>query len=75
MQTLEVKISDAEFQKYNFGGKEILFSDLQEIISTEYARKALLQANRIAEEVGLSNMTLDEINAEIKAVRDAKNNS
>lgn len=75
MQTLEIKISDADFQKYNFEGREILFSDLQDIISTEYARNALLEANHIAEEVGLSKMTLDEINAEIRAVRNAKNHS
>jgi hypothetical protein len=45
-----------------------------DIISKNYARKALLECNEIAEKEGLSNMTLEEINAEIKAVRDAKTN-
>jgi hypothetical protein len=31
-----------------------------------------LESNEIAEQVGLSKMTMDEINAEIKAVRNAK---
>ena len=43
--------------------------------SVEYARKALMECNEIAEQVGLSKMTMDEINAEIKAVRDAKTHS
>jgi hypothetical protein len=34
-----------------------------------------LECNEIAEQVGLSKMTMDEINAEIQAVRDAKNHS
>jgi len=48
---------------------------LVEKISLEYARQSLLEYNEIAEKTGLSKMTLDEINAEIKAVSDAKNHS
>lgn len=75
MRTVQLKISETDFQKYNFGSGEIKFSDLVELISREYARRALLECNEIAEQVGLSTMTLDEINAEIKAVRDAKAHS
>jgi hypothetical protein len=75
MQTIQIKISKTDFQKYNFGNKEIKFTDLVDLISQEYARKALLECNEIAEQNGLSEMTMDEINAEIKAVRDAKTNS
>jgi len=75
LQTIQIKISKTDFQKYNFGNKEIKFTDLVDLISQEYARKALLECNEIAEQKGLSEMTMDEINAEIKAVRDAKNNS
>ena len=64
----------SDFQKYNFGNKEIKFTDLVDLISQEYARKALLESNEIAEQNDLSIMTMDEINAEIKAVRDAKTN-
>ena len=45
------------------------------MISKEYAREALIECNNIAEKKGLSKMTMDEINAEIKAVRDAKADS
>lgn len=75
MQTIQIKISNTDFQKYNFGNKEIKFTDLVDLISQEYARKALLECNEIAEQIGLSKMTMDEINTEIKFVRDAKTNS
>jgi hypothetical protein len=75
MRTVQIKISETDFQKYNLGSVEIKFTDLVEMISREYARKALLECNEIAEQVGLSKMTMEEINAEIKSVRNAKTNS
>ena len=75
MQTIQIKISNSDFQKYNLGNREIKFTDLVDLISKEYARKALLECNEIAGKEGLSQMTMDEINAEIKAVRDAKTDS
>jgi hypothetical protein len=75
MQTIQIKISNTDFRKYNFGNKEIKFTDLVDLISQEYARKALLECNEIAVQKGLSKMTMNEINAEINAVRDAKANS
>lgn len=75
MRIIQLKVSETDFQKYNFGSMEIKFSDLEELISREYARKAVLECNKIAEEAGLSKMTIEEINAEIKATRDAKVNS
>jgi hypothetical protein len=68
-------VSEKDFQKYNLGEDEIKFSDLVEAISLEYAKKALLECNDIARQVGLSEMTMEEIEAEIKAARDAKNRS
>ncbi len=75
MRTLQIKVSETDFQRYNLGSGEIKFTDLVAAVSREYARETLLACNKIAEQVGLSNMTIEEINAEIKAVRDAKNNS
>ncbi|AQG79234.1 hypothetical protein [Spirosoma montaniterrae] len=75
MRTVQIKVSETDFVKYNLGSGEIKFTDLVEAISREYARKALLEFNEIAEQVGLSNMTIDEINAEINAVRSVKTHS
>ena len=75
MKTIQLKVSETDLKKYDLAGEsEVKFTDLVDKISLEYARKALLESNKIAEEVGLSTMTLDDINAEIKAVRDAKGN-
>jgi hypothetical protein len=75
MLSIKLKISETDFQRYNLESQELKFTDLVEKISLEYARKSLLECNEIAERVGLSKMTMEEINAEIKAVRDAKNYS
>lgn len=75
MQPIQVKISNTDFQKYNFKNSEIKFTDLVDLISREYARKALLECNEIAVKEGLSKMTIDEINAEINEVRNAKTHS
>jgi len=75
MRTIQIKVSETDFQKFNLGSSEIKFSDLVDLISQEYARKALLECNAVAEQVGLSKITMDEINAEIKSVRDAKTRS
>lgn len=75
MRTVQIKVSETDFQRYNLGSGEMKFTDLVELISREYTRKALLECNEIAKQVGLSKMTMDEINTEIKAVRDAKSNS
>ena len=76
MKTLQIQITDKEYLKYNFQEKkELTFADLEELISVEYAKKALLKCNKIAKQNGLSKMTMEEINAEINAVRDPKNNT
>ena len=74
MVTLSVSIEESDFLKLGLKENKISFSDLREKISIEYARTALAKCQEIAEETGLSDMTMDEINAEIRAVRDnAKN--
>ncbi len=76
MKTLEILISEKDYKNYDFNlKKSVKFSELVEKISLEYAKQSLLRCNEIAKEVGLSEMTFEEINAEIQAVRDAKNNN
>ena len=75
MKTIQIKVSETDYRKYNLGKEDINFRDLVEMISREYAREALLECNEIAKKEGLSGMTMEEINAEIKDVRDAKNHS
>lgn len=65
MQTLQVKISERDYQRFNFDKYEIKFQDLVDIINKDNAKNALLQANKIARKTGLSDMSMEEINKEI----------
>ncbi len=73
MRTIQIKVSETDFQKYNLGSGEIKFTDLVEMISKELMRQNLNKCVELAEKYGLSSMTMDEINEEVKAVRNAKN--
>lgn len=74
MKTINISVSDTEFEK--FGLKlNMSFSEIFELVSKDLAKKKLDESVRLAEKYGLSDMTLDEINEEIKAIRNAKNNN
>ena len=76
MITIPLKISNKDYSIFNLNNiKEINFSDLEDLITLVYAKKSLKKANEIAEKEGLSTMTMEEINAEIKASRFAKSNN
>ena len=72
-KNLNVTIDDFQYNKFGFESDNISFDELKEKISIEYAREALLRCNQIAAQSGLSSLSLDDINAEINAVRNAKN--
>jgi hypothetical protein len=69
MQTLSVAISDVEYSKFGIQGTSFAFSDFVDLISKELMRQNLNACVNLAQKYGLSDMTLDEINAEIDAVR------
>ncbi len=56
----------------NFGNKRVKVILLDEEDSYQNAKEALLAANQIAKKAGLDQMTMEEINAEIKAYRNGK---
>ena len=74
MRTLNVSISDSEYKLYGIQKEEIAFADFLDIVNRKMARETLKESVRLAEECGLSEMTMDEITEEVKAARrDAKN--
>ena len=76
MRTLNISISDIEFRKFGLTNDKINFSDFVELISNELSRRNLNKSVELSEKYGLSTMTMDEINNEVRAVRNnAKNNS
>ena len=76
MRTLNISISDIEFNKFGIKSEKLPFSDFVDIVSRELAIQNLDKCVELAEKYGLSKMTMDEINEEIKAVRnDAKSSN
>ncbi|MCB1194335.1 MAG: hypothetical protein H7A23_17215 [Leptospiraceae bacterium] len=76
MKTITLSISENDFKRFKISSEKIDFKEFLDKISIELARQAAYKCHEIAKRVGLSEMTLDEINDEIKAVRkNAKNRS
>jgi len=73
MRTLNVSISDMEFNNLCIKNENITFTEFIELVRREVMRNNLNNCLALAEKVGLSSMTINEINEEIKLVRNAKN--
>ncbi|MCA0363716.1 MAG: hypothetical protein LCH67_06710 [Bacteroidetes bacterium] len=74
MRTLNVSISDIEFNKFGLKEDQINFTDFIELVSKELMRQNLNKSIELAAKYGLSSMTMEEITNEVKAVRkNAKN--
>lgn len=72
MKTLNIPISDTEYNKLGFKNENLSFAELVELIKRELMRQNLNKCVELSEKYGLSSMTMDEINEEVKAVRNAK---
>ena len=73
MRTLNISISDVEFDKFGIKKESLSFAEIVELINRELMRQNLNKCLELAEKHGLSSMTMEEINEEVKAVRNAKN--
>jgi hypothetical protein len=74
MRTLNISISDIEYNKFGLNNDNLTFTDFIDIVSKELTRQNLNKCIELAEKHGLSKMTMDEITNEVKAVRqNAKN--
>jgi hypothetical protein len=76
MKTLNVAISDIEFNKFGLKEENLTFSDLLEIVSKELNKLNLSKSVELADKYGLSNISMEEITNEVRAVRNnAKGNN
>jgi predicted CopG family antitoxin len=74
MRTLNVTISEIEYNKFGLKQEKLSFTDFIDIVSKELTRQNLAKCLELADKYGISNMTMDEITNEVKAVRkNAKN--
>ncbi|MEA3447526.1 MAG: hypothetical protein U9Q98_03625 [Bacteroidota bacterium] len=75
MKSVNIQISDFEFNQLGLNKNTISFSELIDIIGKKITKQTLERSIQLSNKYGLSKMTMDEINDEVKACRDAKNNS
>lgn len=75
MKSIKLEISEIEFKQLGLNKSTMTFSELIEIIRKRITRQTLEKSIQLADNYGLSKMTMEEIDEEIKAQRNAKNNS
>jgi hypothetical protein len=74
MKTLNISISEIEYNKFGLKGEQLTFTDFIDLVSKELTRQNLGKSVELAEKYGISKMTMDDISNEVKAVRkNAKN--
>jgi len=74
MKTLNISISDIEFNKFGIKKDKLTFSEIIDLVSKELTRENLIKTVEFAEKHSLSELTMEEITNEVKAVRNnAKN--
>jgi hypothetical protein len=75
MKTISVSISELEFNTFGLPSNDLSFSDLLDIIGKELSKQRMKESLKLAGRSGLSEMTMDEITKEVKAVRKNAKNS
>lgn len=74
MKTISVSISDLEYNQLGINNDKLSFTEFVDIINKELTKQTLNRCIQLAGKYKLSRMSMDEINDEVKAVRNAKNN-
>ncbi len=69
MKTLNISISELEYNKFGIKNDSLSFSDFVDMVSKELARQTLDKCVELSERFGLADLTMDEISKEVKAVR------
>jgi hypothetical protein len=72
MKTIKVQLSEVEYNAFGMSKDLFAFSEFADIIERHLAKQAMCRCVALAQQHGLSSMTLDEINAEIKSARQCK---
>ncbi len=69
MRILNINISDLEYEKFGIKDEKLSFTEFVDLVSREISRQSLNKCVALAERYELSHMTMDEITAEVNAVR------
>lgn len=74
MRTLNISISEFDYNKLGLTNNNLSFSELKEIINKKNEKANLEKSVAFAEKYKLSTLSMDEITSEVKTLRkDAKN--
>lgn len=69
MKTINISISEQDYNKYGIKKDNLDFSDFIDLVRKELTRQYLNKSLELADKYGISNMTMEEISNEVKAVR------
>jgi len=72
MKTINVQISEVEYDTFGLSKDSFSFSEFADLIERQIARQALRRCVSLADCHGLSSMSMDDINNEVNAVRHCK---
>ncbi len=75
MRLLNIELSDFEYDQLGLNSNRYTLSELVEILNSKIALQKLDKSTKLAKENGLSEMTMGEIDNEVKSVRNAQANS
>lgn len=75
MKTISIRLTDEDFSKYGISSNEMPIEEFVNKVKDIVALEALNKAHNLSEKAGLDKMSMDEINAEIAASRNAKDHS
>jgi len=73
MRNINVQMSEVEYNTFGLSKDNFFFSEFADLIEQQIAQQALRQCVSLAENYGISSMTMDEINAEVNAIRQCNN--
>ncbi len=68
MRTINISISDFEYQSIGLSKENWSFSEFSELIEKYLAKQALKKSVALAKKYNLSSMSMDEITKEVKSV-------
>jgi hypothetical protein len=69
MKTINVQISDTEYDTFGFSKNQLSFSEIVDLVERQISLQALKRSVKLAEQYHLASMTMEEISEEVNAAR------
>jgi len=69
MITLSIKITEKQYSRYGLSKEQFDFDEFVKMLKKDIAKEALRRSRAIARKSPLAALTMEEINAEVEAVR------